>query len=256
MLEAGPVTIRRFGGRPVDELLAVFRDDMRATRGVPARQFLTPGEFFREARENPGLDGEEAWVTEFRAAGPVAAARLDLLGIDEESVLGRLSGQLRQPRARPGEDLLAPGWSVFPRRRRRLEEAERYYRAEAERGDGLRAAMGADGWVEMLASSADEPGFRWDAGTGGRSWLLKELDGWDPRYALRAVLLAFHESDAVLTTAGIGRDAEPPGPSVLPSEAMAAVSARAGGYAPVIVLTEGKTDAEFLSAGLKSSART
>ena len=251
MLEAGPVTIDRFWDRPGDELLAVFRDDMRAIRRVPARQFLGSGEFFRETRKNPGLDGEEIEVTEFRAPGRAAAARLDLLGIDEKSVLERLSGQLRHPRPRPAQGLLAPGRFVFPRTRRRFVEAEEYYRAEAERADEFRASMGADGWVAMLASSPSEPGFRWDAGTGGRSWLLDELTGWDPRYALRAVLLAFPGSDAVLATADIAQGAEQPQPASLPSAAMAAVSARAGAYAPVVVLTEGKTDAEFLAAGLK-----
>jgi hypothetical protein len=31
-----------------------------------------------------------------------------------------------------------------------------------------------------------------------RSWLMHELDGWDPRYALRAVMLAFPEPTSSL----------------------------------------------------------
>jgi hypothetical protein len=111
--------------------------------------------------------------------------------------------------------------------------------------------MGADGWARMLASSPEEPGFRFGAGTGGRSWLLEELAGWDPRYALRAVLLAYPEADVIFAAADIGAGPEQPQPAFLPSGAMAAVSARAGVYAPVVVLTEGRTDAGFLMAGLK-----
>ena len=113
--------------------------------------------------------------------------------------------------------------------------------------------MGVDGWMQRLASSPEEPGFRFDAGTGGRSWLMRELTGWDPRYALRAVLLAFSEADVTLATAdlGDGDDLEQSQPAFLPSRAITEVSARAGVKAPVVVLTEGRTDAEFLNAGLE-----
>jgi hypothetical protein len=142
---------------------------------------------------------------------------------------------------------------MLPRKRRRLDEVDDYLRAQVERGDELRQSMGVDGWVQMLASSPEEPDFRFDVGTGGRSWLMEELTGWDPRYALRAVLLAFPEADVTLATADLGGEGglERSQPASLPSRAITAVSARAGVNAPVVVLTEGRTDAEFLKAGLK-----
>lgn len=255
VLRVGLITVRWFVDGPGDELLAVFRDDMQAVRRVPAQQFLRHRDLLREFRETPGIGGEEIEVAEFRAPGQVAAARLDFLGVDEKNVRTTLARQLGQP--------CAPGWAetaemlrgsrkfMFPRTRRRLDEVEDYLRAEVERGDALRASMGVDGWVQMLASSSEEPGFRFDAGTGGRSWLMRELADWDSRYALRAVLFAFPEADVVLATANIGEGLEQSHPASHPSGAMAAVSARAGVDAPIVVLTEGRTDAEFLKAGLE-----
>jgi hypothetical protein len=255
VLRVGPVTVRRFADRPGDELLAVFRDDMEAIRRVPAQQFLRHRDFLRELRETPGINGEEIEVMEFRAPGRVVAARMDLLGVEVKSVRAALAWQLGQPRApawaETAEELQGSRRFMFPRKRRRLDEVEDHFRAEVERGDALRASMGVEGWARMLASSPEEPGFRFDMGTGGRSWLLEELADWDPRYALRAVLLAFPEADVILATTNIGEGLEQSQSASRPSGAIAAVSARAGVHAPVVVLTEGRTDAEFLKVGLE-----
>jgi hypothetical protein len=255
VLQAGQVAVRRFVDLPEDELLAVFRDDMRAFRRVPAQQFLRRRDLLRELREAPRIGGEELEVTEFCAPGQVVAARLDLLGVNEKSVHAALAEQLGQPRA-PGWAETAAGLQssrrlMFPRKRRRLDEVDDHLRAEVERGDELRESMGAYRWVQMLASSSEEPGFRFDMGTGGRSWLMEELADWDPRYALRAVLLAFPEAGVTLALANVGGGREQPQLASLPSGAIAAVSARAEVNAPVVVLTEGRTDAEFLKAGLE-----
>lgn len=238
-LRAGPVTVQRFTDGPGDELLSVFRDDMRAVRRVRANQFVPRYHLPRD----PSFGEEEIEVTEFRAPGPVAVARLDLLGVDEESVRAALAEQLGQPRA--------PLWFISPQNPQRLDEMDAHLLAEAERGDELRASMGVDGWVQMLASSPEEPEVKFDLGLGGRSWLVEELIDWEPRYALRAVLLAFPEADVVLAAADIGGGPDRPQPAPLPSQAITAVSARAGANAPVVVLTAGKADAEFLRAGLK-----
>jgi hypothetical protein len=105
--------------------------------------------------------------------------------------------------------------------------------------------------AEVLGSSAEETAFVFGIGTGRRSWLMRELDGWDPRHALRAVMLAFPGADVVLAVAGkAGAPGQAP-PSVPRPGAAVAASAGHGGGAPVVVLTEGRTDAEFLAAGLK-----
>jgi hypothetical protein len=253
VLRAGPVAVDLFVSCPGDELLAVFRDDMRTCERIRPRQFFLK----YDLGEPRGIGEEEIEVTEFRAPGPVAAARLDLLGINEKSVRTALTKHLGQPQAPDWEETAAglrgPRRFMLPHRRRRLDEIDAYFRAEVERGDELRQSMDADGWVQMLAASPEEPHFRFDAGTGGRAWLMQELTGWDPRRALRAVLLAFPEADVILATASLSREGnlEPPQQASLPSRAIAAVSARAGVMAPVVVLTEGRTDAEFLKAGLE-----
>jgi hypothetical protein len=227
---------------------------MQVTRRVPARQFLRCGDFLRELRDAPGLEAQEITVTEFRAPGRAVATRLELLGVDEDSVRSALARQLAQPRldewAEIADRLGGSRLRMSRRKRRRLDGVDEHLRAEVERGDAIRASMGADGWARMLASSPEEPAFRFDADTGGRSWLMDELKSWDPRQALRAVLLAFPEADVVLAVGDIPDGPELPSPTPLPSRVMAAVSARAGVSAPIVVLTEGRTDAEFLMAGL------
>ena len=254
MLRAGPVTVRWFAGLPGDELLAVFRDDMQSTMRIPAQQFLPRRDFLRELQEAPGLESREIMVTEFRTSGRSLAARLDLLGFDMHSAHVALNGQLARPRVDEWAEITDSLGGSRPRmsrrKRRRLDEVDEHLREEVEHGDALRASMGADGWARMLASSPEETTFRFDMGTGGRSWLMDELTGWDPRQALRAVLLAFPEADVILAVGDIPEGLELPPQTPFPSGAMAAVSARAGVSAPVVVLTEGRTDAEFLTAGL------
>jgi hypothetical protein len=252
VLRVGPVRVLRSSGVPGDELLAVFRDDMRTVMRFTGREFLlrysVPGD--------PRIDGEqELDVAEFRASGQAAAARLDLLGVTEEDARADLDAQLSLPRA-PGWEERAAGLRgsrrlMLPRTRRRLDEWDKRDLEEVRRGDELRGSLSADGWLRMLGSSAEETPFVFGIGTGGRSWLMSELDGWDLRRALRAVMLAFPEADVVLAVAD---RAGPPGWAALSaprSGADAAVRSGEGGSAPVVVLTEGRTDAEFLAAGLK-----
>jgi hypothetical protein len=82
--------------------------------------------------------------------------------------------------------------------------------------------------------------------------LLREIDYWDDRYALRIVLLAFPDAEVVLdisTVNGFEYLAESALAS-LASRAAQTISGMAGMHAPTVVLTEGRTDAEFLAAAL------
>jgi hypothetical protein len=131
VLRVGPVRLRRFSGVSGDELLAVFRDDMRTVVRLTGPEFLLrygiPG--------GPRIDSEqELDVAEFRASGQAVAARLDLLGVTEEDVRADLETRLSLPHA--------PGWQeraaslrgsrrfMLPRTRRRLDEWDKLDLAE------------------------------------------------------------------------------------------------------------------------------
>jgi hypothetical protein len=182
VLRVGPVRVVRFPGVPGDELLAVFRDDMRTAVRLTGREFLLRHGIYGSAR----IDSEqELDVAEFRASEQAMTARLDLLGVTEEDVRADLEAELARPLA-PGWEEEAAEWRgfrrfVLPRTRRRLDEREKRDLAEVRRGDELRGSLGADGWLRMLGSSAEETGFVFGIGTGGHSWLRHELNGWDPR---------------------------------------------------------------------------
>jgi hypothetical protein len=252
VLRVGSVEVLRFGRAVQDELLAVFRDDMRTVMRLTGREFqlrygIPAG---TRAARSPELD-----VAEFRAPGQAVAARLDLMGITEEGVRASLGDRLSRPYASRWEEETAELRSyrrfVLPRTRRRLEEWDKQDLAEGRRGDELRRSLGADGWLRMLGASAEEPGFVFGIGTGGRSWLMRELDGWDPRCVLRAVMLAFPEPDVILAVADAPvapRQPPLPAPGAGQPVTMSAGEMRG---APVVVLTEGRTDAEFLAAGLR-----
>jgi hypothetical protein len=219
------------------EFLGVFRDDMLVTYNMLLRDY--------DSRLNLDADDEETIdIVAFRASGREIATRLDVLGIGPDVVKTIIESFLHDVSG-IGRD---PEWlqSVEPDLRTRIEEENRY-----------RDTLDAEHWIELLAAShpAGEP----DSGRigigpadpGSRAWLLDLIDGWDPRYALRAFLLAFPDALVELDVTELhendwlGFD-----PETLASETLTALRLEAAAHAPMVVLTEGSTDAEFLSAAL------
>ena len=213
-----------------DELLAVFRDDILQVRPVPAEQY----------EQYMSVTGPEIESAVFRAPGPVIADRLDAMGMDAASVLADLDRTLKGAAEPATEaDLAEYG-----------DEARASVRAEEE----LLSAMSAQDWVARLAATPDDPDAVYDKSPGSRGWLVNLLDsedGWDTLRRLRAILLAFPDADVTIDVTWLGeygwRESEP---TALASNAQAAVRDKTTVHAPVIVLTEGTTDAEFLSTAL------
>jgi hypothetical protein len=211
------------------ELLAVFRDDMLRVERAPTD--VQPG--------SPPAPDDETAV--FRAPGPVIAKRLDLMGIDETQVLADLDRALSAS-AEPATDAQIADYD---------EDSRAYFREE----ERLLGSMTARDWVSRLAVSNGDPGAEYDRTLGARGWLLSQLDGddqdWDDRRRLRAVLLAFPDAEVSLDVTWmhewdwLGGDRDS-----LASRAQGASRDNAASHAPVIVLTEGATDAEFLGAAL------
>ena len=174
----------------------------------------------------------EVDVVEFRAPGPAVAARLDIMGIDSASVLARMDDQLVNGQ-RPEDALTLP------------DSPETIDQVNA-----LRKSLGGRGWVDRLASAPEGlPHYH----RSSREWLLQELNSWDVLGALRLILLTFPDAEVVLDITDVEetRYLDKNALKSLASRALAMMSDTTGMYAPVVVLTEGQTDAEFLRAGLE-----
>jgi len=108
-------------------------------------------------------------------------------------------------------------------------------------------------WLEFFAKSVPSEPENYLKHPESSESMLFELRDWDQRLALRLVLLALPDAEVVLDITDIKDDASrlrEDEAAVLASNA-AQVIRGTGIHAPVVVLTEGRTDAEFLSAGLQ-----
>jgi hypothetical protein len=183
---------------------------------------------------------------EFRSPGPVITARLDVMGVDAAGAFAYLEEQLGG-----GDTDARPAW--FSDQLRDLREAlpaER--RAKIEHKEALRKSLDARGWLDRLASAPEKPYWSSEPEPGSRLWLLEQLKYWHDLYVLRAVLLAMPDAEVILDITdlvggGYFRGAEL---EHMASDAAASIRGTSGMHAPVVVLTEGRTDAEFLATGL------
>lgn len=234
-LRVGSVDVTRMKDGITNELMAVFRDDLLRVSHLPGRDY----EVLRYGDSDIDEDyDEEIEVTEFRAPGQVIADRLDIIGVDAATALAYLDQALYS-----GSHIYSdPDFLSGPDEETRALVAQE--KAFRESLDGRR-------WVELLAAApADLPG---TAGMtlGSRRWLLAEIGYLDERFALRLVLLAFPHDEVVLDVTDLGEGGWLSEVTTLASDAALAITGMAGMHAPVVVLTEGRTDAEFLGAGLQ-----
>ena len=229
-----------------DKLMALFRDDMLSVTPSTAGQYYTPERGY--STQDPDSDYEMS-LFEFRSPGQVIAARLDTMGVDAAGALAYLDEQL-------GGDADAPSTELSDllsdQRRELLEAIPAEHKAKVEHAEALRKSLDARGWLDRLASAPEKPHWSSDPEPGSRSWLLEQLHSWDDLYVLRAVLLALPDAEVILDVTdlvggGYLCEAEL---EHIASDAAVAIRGTTGMYAPVVVLTEGRTDAEFLTAGL------
>lgn len=246
-LRVGSLIVSELRNGVENELMAVFRDDMLHITRCTASQYYTLEKGYDEDYRD---DDYEMDVTEFRAPSEVIASRLDIMGIDEAGTLAYLNEKIRINKF--SEDELMP-----PHLREQIINM-----LPADRGAGaestwaLQDSLSAQVWLEMLASAPEEPLHTSNPRLGGSSWLFDCLeDGWNDLYVLRAVLLAFPHAEVVLdvTSLVVGGYLNEADLEHLASEAAAAARITPQMHAPVVVLTEGRTDAEFLRAALAIS---
>ena len=233
--------------------MALFRDDMFSVTPSTAGQYYTPERGY--STQDPGSDYEMN-LFEFRSPGPVIAARLDTMGVDAAGALAYLDEQLRDDADAPSTELSDQRrelLEVLSDQRRELFEAmPAGHKAKVEHAEALRKSLDARGWLDRLASAPEKPYWSSDPEPGSRLWLLEQLDYWNDLYVLRAVLLALPDAEVILDVTdlvggGYFREAEL---EHMASDAAATIRGTTGMHAPVVVLTEGRTDAEFLAAGL------
>jgi hypothetical protein len=216
---------------PNPEIVAVFRDDMLQVRS------LRVGTVQDEIPELDDLALDEVAV-EFRAPGRVIADRLDVMGVGAEAIRADLDSLLEV--------------AADPLADEDLEDYDESERAWIRNEEAILASIDAEAWLNHLAATPDDSDIFRSGEPLTRGWLMERLRNWDDRRKLRAALLAFPDREVVLDVTANGIYGWPDsGPTELASHAQTVVRQAATTYAPMIVLTEGKTDAEFLEAGLE-----
>lgn len=236
-LQVGSLIVSHLRNGVGHELLAVFRDDMLEIKRVPARDYYGMQNEYVESEFD---EAEYVDVVQFRAPGQHIAARLDAMGITPAVVSNYLESQFRAP-------------SVFDREDARAGLDDDILEFIDRERSFLRSLTAQD-WIARLASQSEDSfeihGWTFD----DRNWLLDQINYWDERFALRAVLLSFPDSEVCLDITDSEqeklREDEEQGYTPV-SESVAVMGGVASMHAPIVVLTEGRTDAEFLSAALK-----
>jgi hypothetical protein len=173
---------------------------------------------------------------EFAAPGPVIADRLDILGFTPARVRETLDGVLDE--------------------RRRITDLSRQY--------GTDESMAADDaeWSRLVGYTANDwiaglrapprgsaPAGRLEPGSAG--WLMSLIKDADRRVALRAALLARPDDEVGLDITYLATMGALETTDGLCSSGLEAMRAAASAHAPIVVLTEGKSDIEFLEPALR-----
>jgi hypothetical protein len=137
-LRVGSLVVGRPRNRVDVELLTVFRDDMLVVTPITAGEYYTEARGYVVDNEADVVDREMELV-EYRAPSHIIAARLDLLGINEESVLDYLQQKIADEKAiessRITEDLRGHFQvEVPPEYREKLDRASALWKSLDARG--------------------------------------------------------------------------------------------------------------------------
>ena len=238
-----------------DELMTLFRDDMLDIRRARASEYYTVDKGYEEGSLD---DDYEMDVVVYRAPASSIADRLDLMGVTASAALAFLDEQLNDRKHGVHLDeserelldaVLADNYRVI------LASMNSEERARVEYATELRNSLDSIRWLELLAAAPEGRSYDLSPDPGSRYWFLEQLryeDYWTERHVLRAVLMAFPDAEVTLDLTELDRS-ELQGDRLLSTASDSAASTRraAAVNGPVVVLTEGRTDAEFLTAGLR-----
>lgn len=222
-LYVGDLEIASMAEQIPPELLSVFTDGMFRTRTLA------------EVTPLPGtMPGGSA--SEFAAPGPVIADRLDALGFTPARVRVTLDG-------------------VLDETRKMAELVHEYLPSESKTANdtkrSLLAGYTANDWIAELRAATGGSAAQSRTEPRSADWLMSLITDADRLIVLRAALLACpdHEVRLDVTWHYAGGTIETI--DGLCSSALDSMHAGASGYAPVVVLAEGRTDIEFLGSGLR-----
>lgn len=214
-----------------DELIVVFQDDMRRQIEV-------------HACEDPASDDSEPFVvTEYAGAGGVIAERLDVLGVTEAVALEFLDSAIDRARASQS--------SVAEQVNKSADvpaESVAHLAAEAAIFDGYSSqAWIAD--VREAAKRADRDDYHV---AGNLRWLLDITRRYDPRVVLRTALLAWPDELVRLDLTYYEEIYEHSRPAQTGcADALEILRTVGAAHAPMVVLTEGRTDVRALEPALE-----
>ena len=257
-LRVGSLIVSHLRNDVDDELMTLFRDDMLDVRQAWASEYYTADNGYEEGSMD---DDHEMDIVMYRSAASAVADRLDLMGVTTSAALAFLDEELNGRR-----------WGVH------LDDSEREIldaamedqyrtvwasmtsekRARIEYDRELRKSLDSSRWLDLLASAPESRSYDPFPQPGSRSWLLDLLryeDYWTERHVLRAVLMAFPNAEVTLDVTDLERSEDRKDHRLISmvSDSAARTRRTATVNGPVVVLTEGRTDAEFLTAGLKGS---
>ena len=237
-LSAGPFTLFFFKDMVPNDLVCLFQDGM---------YFPSTG----RASTRYGVGGKPDYDVEFfeyKATGRLIADRLDILGFEIDSSLEVLRQSI-------GENLDNPPW--FEGSGRIDPEWVERWRAE----QAALAELDTDRWLEAIASAAAtqskavfEPPDQ-EPVVGSGKWLLNLIPDESENarwHRLRLVTHAVPDIEVILDVSDLvyGGWLVKDELDTLPSVAQEWWTAESSARSPIVVLTEGSTDAEFLRAGL------
>lgn len=230
-LRFGSLVIARVRDSVDDEVLSIFQDSMRILEDVKAKDYYGPdfvGSLF---------DDEDAIIRVLRYTGSseALADRLDFIGITETEVLALLADSIEDSLAFRLANLDIDGPDL-----RIAEEISALKRLTPQR------------WLELV--SDDEAILRTSRPyeTDTPLWALGQVDCWEMRHFIRLFLLVHPNCDVTLDLTDLELDdGDMGGDAYLPSASLESLRSTLAAHSPMVVLTEGKTDAEFLQASLE-----
>lgn len=223
------------------EVLAVFTDDMLVRHTAMASEYYPWWRDDFPTEEDSRDADQQLTVVRLVAPGSVIATRLDLMGITAAEVRSLLEHAIRDhatwyddPWSGEGDE---PGYLSELRRSTIEATAELTY----------------EQWRESVVDldAADWGKRPFDVGSPG--WMLGLVDDWEWRHVLRLLLTVWPEGEVELnlTELNEGGWLDDEDAHTLASSALASLRGVASTHSPIVVLTEGRTDAEFLSAALR-----
>jgi HEPN/Toprim N-terminal domain 1 len=235
LLTVGDLVVSDLRDGIPNELLAVFRDEWLV------RRHTTVGEWDPDCRWTHDYQrGEPVMVYEYRAPADAVAQRLDALGNTLEVVLAELEYNLH------GEGRVRRVFADDPATPPELAE-----RLQAE--EAALDALTPDDVLRRLQAGGELPTLRrFDAPIESTDWLYQQVADMWPLYALRAALVACPDRQVQLDITQMVEDGllDDETPETVASHALATLRLQTSAHTPIVILTEGKTDAEFLQAAV------